>query len=132
MSECASVRSCVENLDGLAKTLVHAWAARVHAFATEGIAFAPISDTHPSTKQLMLECPMCATPKKSKVAPIESDSYVGREYGAGPAAAQLPAKAISTLAGDASHIHYAKASYRWAGAKVAAAKAFADPYPRHN
>ena len=55
-----------------------------------------------------------------------------REYGAGPAAAQLPAKAISTLAGDASHIHYAKASYRWAGAKVAAAKAFVDPYPRHN
>ena len=52
--------------------------------------------------------------------------------GAGPAAAQLPAKAISSLAGDASHIHYAKASYRWAGAKVAAAKAFADPYPRHN
>ena len=72
---------------------------------------------------------MCATPKKSKVAPIESDSYVVREYGAGPAAAQLPAKAISTLAGDASHIHYAKASYRWAGAKVAAANAAWRPEP---
>jgi hypothetical protein len=80
--------------------------------------------TDPRLLQLLLECPMCATPKKKAVEQAASDSFVSM-YGAGPAAAQVPSQKLA-MNKSASHIPYDKPNYRWAGAKNTS-----DPYPHH-